>query len=119
MPEPVPLRRPIRWDRLRTGEAECIVRQRVQDTDNVIIGTHALRRLDERFGSASFTAEDVYWILETGTIHQKPIRENARERKVIVVKRMPGTREAGVVTLVAMDNEKLFVKTVEWMDWPA
>jgi len=119
MPEPVPLRRPIHWDRLRTDEAERIVRERVHDTDNVIIATHALQRLTERFGSASFTAEDVYWILETGAILQQPTRENAREWKVIVVKRMPGTREAGVITLIAMDNEKHFVKTVEWMDWPA
>ena len=52
-------------------------------------------------------------------ILQKPSQENAREWKVIVVKRMPGVREAGVVTLIAMDNEKLFVKTVEWMDLPA
>jgi hypothetical protein len=74
--------------------------------------------LGECFRSASFTTEDVYWILETGTIMQTPTRENAREWKVIVVKRMPGTREAGAVTLIAMDNEKLFVKTVEWMDWP-
>ena len=109
----------MRWDRLRTDEAEHIVRERAQDTDNVIIGTHALQRLNERFGSASFTSEDVHWILETGTILQKPTRENAREWKVIVVKRMPGTQEAGVVTPIAMDNEALFVKTVEWMDWPA
>jgi hypothetical protein len=57
--------------------------------------------------------------LGTGTILQQPTPENAREWKVIVVKRMPGTREAGVVTLIAMDNNELFVKTVEWMDRPA
>jgi hypothetical protein len=42
---------------------------------------------------------------------------NSREWKVVVVKRMPGTREAGVVTLIAKDDNTLFVKTVQWMDW--
>lgn len=119
MEEPVPLRRPTRWSRLRSDEAERIVRERVQDTDNVIIGSHALQRLEERFAHASFTTEDVYWILETGAILEQPVQENAREWKVIVVKRMPGTRQAGVVTLISMNDRNLFVKTVEWMDWPA
>jgi hypothetical protein len=60
---------------------------------------------------------DVYWILETGTVQARPTKENSGEWKVIVVKRMPGTREAGVVTLIAQDDDTLFVKTVQWMDW--
>jgi hypothetical protein len=36
---------------------------------------------------------------------------------VVVVKRMPGKREAGVVTLFAESDGSLFVKTVQWMDW--
>ncbi len=109
--------RPIRWDNLRTDEAERVIRERVQDTRNVIVGTHALQQVNERFGGLSFTTEDIYWILETGAVSEPPTRENAREWKVIVVKRMPGTREAGVVTLIATDKDTLFVKTVEWMDW--
>jgi hypothetical protein len=30
---------------------------------------------------------------------------------------MPGTRDAGVVTLIMTDDDMLFVKTVQWMDW--
>ncbi len=45
------------------------------------------------------------------------MRETATEWKVIVRKRMPGTRDAGVVTLIATDADTLFVKTVEWMAW--
>lgn len=112
-----PPRRPIRWGNLRTDEAERVIRERVRDTDNVVIGNHALERVNERFGGLSFTTEDIYWILETGSIPDRPTRENAREWKVIVVKRMPGTREAGVVTLIATDSDRLFVKTAEWMDW--
>jgi hypothetical protein len=30
---------------------------------------------------------------------------------------MPGDRGAGVVTLIVSTDEKVFVKTVQWMDW--
>jgi hypothetical protein len=45
-----------------------------------------------------------------------PVLDNG-DWKVIVVKRMPGTRKAGAVTLFTKDGKTLFVKTVEWMDW--
>jgi hypothetical protein len=118
MADPIPFRRPIRWDNLRADEAERLVRERVRDTDNVIISRHALKRIRERFEGPDFTSDDVYWILETGTIRDRPVRETATEWKVIVRKRMPGTRDAGAVTLIAQDNGTLFIKTVEWMDLP-
>ncbi|WP_158925465.1 DUF4258 domain-containing protein [Acidisphaera sp. S103] len=117
MADPTPFVRPIRWDRLRTDEAERIIRKRVQDTGNVIISEHAFERIDERFSGPAFTTVDVYHILETGRIREAPIREATGEWKVIVVRRLPGTREAGVVTLIARTDDTLFVKTVEWMDW--
>jgi hypothetical protein len=117
MPDPIPFRRPVRWDNLRTEEAEQVIRERVADTNNVIIGVHAYERSKERSDPVTFTDLDVYWMLETGTITEKPTRENSREWKVVVTRRMPGTREAGVVTLIARDDNTLFVKTVEWMDW--
>jgi hypothetical protein len=116
--KPSPFRRPIRWSNLRADEAERVIRERVaENTDNVIISDHAFERAQERFDSFTFTSVEVYWILETGTVQGKPEKENSREWKVVVVKRMPGTREAGVVTLMAQDDKTLFVKTVEWMDW--
>jgi hypothetical protein len=115
--DPTPFRRPIRWNNLRPDEAERAIRDRVKDTDNVIIGDHALERLDLRFDSIAFTSVDVYWILETGTVQGMPVREGCQGWKVVVVKRMPGTREAGVVTIIATDSDRLFVKTIEWMDW--
>ena len=117
MADPIPFRRPIRWDNLRCDEAERLIRERVKDTGNVIIGRHALKRIRERFEGPEFTTEDVYWILETGMIRGTPTREDRASWKVIVTKRMPGTRDAGVVTLIAMADNTLFVKTVEWMDW--
>jgi hypothetical protein len=116
MPDPVPLRRPIRWDKLRRDEAERIIRERCKDTHNVRIGVHAYQRLIERSGVQEILQEDVYWILETGTVESDPVFEKGAW-KVVVVKRMPGTRDAGAVTLFVRDDDALFVKTVEWMDW--
>ena len=103
MPDPIPFRRPVRWDNLRCDEAERIIRR------------HALKRSRQRFGRIDFITEDLFAILETGGIPSTPIREDDQAWKVIVIKRMPGTREAGVLTLMATDDDTLFVKTVEWM----
>ena len=117
MADPIPFRRPTRWDNLRADEAERLVRQRVKDTGNVIFSRHALKRIRERLEGYGFSTVDVLWILETGTIRDRPTREDAASWKVIVTKRMPGTRDAGVVTLIATEDDTLFVETVEWMDW--
>jgi hypothetical protein len=88
----------------------------VKDTGNVQISKHAYDRLEQRSGVQAIFAEDVYDILETGAVQSAPILEDG-EWKVIVVKRMPGSRDAGAVTLFVQENETLFVKTVQWMDW--
>ena len=112
MTDPIPFRRPVNWQRLRSDEAERVVRERAAKTDNIFFAVHAFERIEER----SIVQEDVYWILETGSVDGEPVLEDG-EWKVIMVRRMPGKREAGVVTLFVQENEELFVKTVEWMDW--
>lgn len=113
MADPVPFRRPINWAKLRADQAESIIRERAQVTAKVVIAEHAFERIDER----SIVAEDVYWILQTGFAEGQPVYEGDGEWKVIMVRRMPGCREAGVVTLIVSTDEEVFVKTVEWMDW--
>ena len=112
MADPMPFRRPVHWDRLRADEAERIVRERAKDTRNIIIGTHAFDRIPER----SILQEDVYRVLRSGYIDAQPERTGKGEWKAVVVRRMAGHREAGVVTIIFRDNDTLFVKTVEWMD---
>jgi hypothetical protein len=112
MADPVPFRRPINWAKLRTDQAETIIRERARKTANVVFGEHALDRVEYR----SIVAEDVYWILQTG-FAERPAYEGNGEWKVIMVRRMPGCREAGVVTIIVSTDEEVFVKTVEWMDW--
>lgn len=113
MADPVPLQRPINWAKLRADQAERIIRGRAQTTVNVVIGEHAFDRIEER----SIIAEDVYWILQTGFVEGEPTYEGNGEWKTVMVRRMPGCREAGVVTIIVSTDEEVFVKTVEWMDW--
>ncbi|HWB49303.1 MAG TPA: hypothetical protein VG651_09350 [Stellaceae bacterium] len=112
MPDPIPFRRPVNWAKLRADQAQEIIRKRSQTTTNVVISLHAFDRIEAR----SIIAEDVYWILQTGFAEGVPTYEDG-EWKVIMVRRMPGCREAGVVTLIVGENEEVFVKTTEWMDW--
>ena len=113
MVDPVPFRRPIHWERLRTDEAERLVRERALETGNVVFSEHAFDRIEER----SITQVDVYDILQTGMVEGMPQKNEQGDWEVVVVKRMPGQREAGAVTIVYRDEASLFVKTVEWMDW--
>jgi len=113
MVEPTPFRRPINWNRLRTDEAERLIRERAATTGNVIFGVHAYDRIEER----SIIQSDVYRILRTGFVESTLARNEDGNWEAVVTKRMAGGREAGVVTIIFGESEYLFVKTVEWMDF--
>ena len=107
--------RVVRWDRLRTDEAEKEIRERLADPGaNLIIGNHAYDRIELR----SINDVDVLNILQKGSVLDQPeLQENGRDWKIVMVRRMPGGRYAGVVTIIfSPPSRKLFVKTVEWMD---
>ncbi len=112
MSDPNPPPRPIDWARLRADEAERVIRERAEDTSRVAFGLHAFERLEER----SITQPDAYDILRTGHVEGDPEKNVEDDWETIVVKRMPGGREAGVVTIIFRKRDLLFVKTVEWMD---
>jgi hypothetical protein len=80
----------------------------------VIFGDHAYERVGER----SITQEDALAILRQGHIEGDPqLAANGLDWKVVVVRRMPGGREAGAVTVIYRPpSQELFVVTVEWMD---
>lgn len=106
--------RPVRWSALRADEAERIVRERAAATSKVVFGIHAFERVEER----SITQADAMTILRQGRIEGIPeLAANGLDWKAVVVRRMPGGREAGAVTVIYRPpNEGLFVVTVEWMD---
>lgn len=106
--------RPIRWDRLRSDEAERIVRQRSQEgaTGQVIFTDHTWDRVSER----EITQRDVYRILRTGHCHKAPIKNEKGDWQATMVKKIAGNRDAGVVTVILEDKELLIIRTVQWMD---
>lgn len=105
--------RPIRWDRLRADEAQRVIRQRCQidGTANVVFTEHAWDRVSER----DITRLDVFDILRFGECDEP--RKNERGAwQVIVSGRRKGSREAGIVTVIVENEEKLIIRTVQWMD---
>lgn len=107
--------RPIRWNRLRSDEAEKEIRRRLKIAAP-FVSPHAFDRMDEREEQGRLNSVDMMRILETGTVREPP-RSEKEGWVVVIEKRMPGTREAGVVTLIAHPGDDLEVWTVEWMDW--
>jgi len=99
---------------LRQSEAEAIIRRRITDenTANVIFTDHAWDRVSER----DITREDVFKVLRTGHCNEEPFQNEKKNWQVTIVKRMSGRREVGVVTIILDNDEKLVIRTVEWMD---
>ncbi len=54
---------------------------------------------------------------QTPGIMRSPRRKERNGWSVVVERRMPGTRDAGVVMVIVHPGEDLTVLTVDWMDW--
>ena len=96
---------------LTAAAAEKVIRQSAQDADNIILGRHAMERMSER---GIFTT-DVLRILRTGWVDDEPELTDSGEWKCKMTLDTNRGRTAGVVTTI-MQNDMLFVKTVEWED---
>ena len=114
MGEVTPFRRPINWSKLREDDAERIINERArgENTVNVIFTDHAWERVNQR----EITREDVFKILRGGHCAEPPRRNEKGQWQVIMSKRLQGSREAGAVTVIFEGDEKLVVRTVQWMD---
>ena len=113
MGEITPFRRPINWTRVRTDEAERVIRSRsMPGTDNVVFTDHTWDRVSER----EITRADVFDILRTGHCHDQPVLNEKGDWQVIVSKRIAGRREAGALTIMLEKNNLLIIRTVEWID---
>ncbi len=101
----------------RVSDLEQIVHDLAKDSRNVrwsakTYETHAESRMVWR----DITDRMMFEVLRTGSIRGNvELGRNPGEFKVKMVKQMKGRREVGVVTIV-INNQKLFIKTVEWED---
>jgi len=88
------------------------IRKLAASSDNVSFGKHALDRMDER----GITTLDALRVLRTGEIEGRiEAGQGLGEWKCKVVERRPRARAMGVATVVKQEN-RIFVKTVEWED---
>lgn len=95
--------------RLTAAVAEARIRMIAQDSENVILGTHARQRMRER----EIFDVDVFRTLRQGYVDEPPELTEQNEWKCKITLKIRGGRTAGVVTII-LHNGKLFVKTVEW-----
>ncbi len=78
----------------------------------MIFSDHTWDRVDVR----EITRADIFHILRTGYCHGQPKKNERDDWQVIISKKLAGSREAGAVTIILGDEEKLVIRTVEWMD---
>jgi len=113
--DPIPLRRPLRWDRLRTDEAERVIREWAQDSGRVAFTKHAFERVAERDYGVLTTAT-VLRVLREGRVIGDPARNERGHWQAIMARRMPGGRDACAVTVIVREDRSLVVRTVMWRD---
>ncbi|MHC8508747.1 MAG: DUF4258 domain-containing protein [Rhodospirillales bacterium] len=97
--------------RMDVRRAESIVRAIALDSKRVCLTHHAVKRMHER----EFSSRDLFSVLREGHVRDAPESERG-EWKFKVIKRLRGSREAGVITVLTRE-EKLLVLTMEWEDW--
>jgi len=113
--DPIPLRRPLRWDRLRTDEAERVIREWAQDATRVAFTRHAFERVAER-NYGVLTTVTVLRVLREGQRHWRSARNERGHWQAIMARRMPGGRDACAVTVIVREDRSLVVRTVMWRD---
>lgn len=97
--------------RLSVDDAERLIKEKAQVTENIIFGTHAMERQEER----GIDDIDVLRVLRHGHIDDLPELTKQNDWLCKIVYRLRGSRSAGVVVILLQDG-KLFIKTVEWED---
>jgi predicted RNA-binding protein with PUA-like domain len=107
----LPFKRPVRWDNLRADQAQSVIRDRVRE-GKYDFSFHAEDRQELR----DITTVDAINILKTGDVLSPPVRNEHNDWEAVVVKRMPGGRDAGAATIVFVNDDSLLIKTVMWMD---
>ena len=82
---------------------------------HLIITEHAFDRVDAR-GTDSLDTMTVYRVLQTGTVFGDPVVNERGHWQATMAKRMPGGRDACVVTVIVRGDHTLIVRTVMWRD---
>lgn len=97
--------------RLEKKEAEQAIHKLSQDSRRVIITDHTRERMEER----GFVAQDLFAILRDGYVDAEPIYDEKNKNwKYKITKRIDTVREAGVVTAIVDECQRLVIITIEW-----
>jgi len=97
--------------RLAASKAEQQIKSIAANSGNIKWSRHALTRMDER----GIDDVDILRTLRSGMIAGDPEATQDPGWKCKMVKRIRGSREVGVVTII-IRGARLLIKTVEWED---
>ncbi|NQV55905.1 MAG: DUF4258 domain-containing protein [Rhodospirillales bacterium] len=97
---------------MRSDDAKRIINEWSQDDDKIIYTNHVLERMEQR----GLTRADVKRVLLTGHVSTQPKKDELGNWVAIIEREISGGRDAGVVTAMMNEDEKLVLITVEWMD---
>ena len=96
---------------MRPKSAEATIRALALNSARIIITDHAQARMEER----DFTLTDLTRVLQFGSVINNPRRTPQGDWSCKVVMRLRGSRDAGVVTVIAK-GDRLIIITMEWED---
>lgn len=98
-------------NRLNKAEAEKKIHDISLNSSNVIITEHAKERMEER----GFVIQDLFRILREGYVDtEATFDEEEKNWKYKITKRIDTVREAGVVTAIVDNFQRLVIITIEW-----
>jgi len=113
MTEPIPIKRPIRWEALRCDEAEAEIKRRAAVTKNVKMRGHPVEQEEDR---STLNDVETYRVLRNGMVLETPKKNQDGNWEAVIEMEIRNSRDVAVVTIIFKDSDKLVVKTVMWRD---
>ena len=97
--------------KLTEQDAEKKIHEISLNSKNVIITDHTKQRMEER----GFVIQDLYGVLRDGFVETEPVYDEKNQNwKYKITKRIDTVREAGVVTAIIDNYQRLVIITIEW-----
>lgn len=90
-------------------EATNKIREIAMKSENVMVTTHTIERMEER----DFSMRDLLELLRNGYVDEQPQYNAEKQEYKYKIARVVDTRTAAAITVI-IDNKRLLVVTIMW-----